>query len=598
MENQGYSRVEKAKNLLNVYVDNASSSKILNQEHLINIKYVGKPDIYLSDGDSIVVNREKIKDIDECIPYAHKNLHTHFRQLSKLKSISNAYENNLELCSKKYERLNKKTNSRIRKIRKKYFESSNSSNHPENIYFHKTKSDEINSLLSKLTSISSFSREFLKLKSFNSYESCQFLIHEKGKSQVTNYYYNIQEGNQKSYLPIRQYNKLFNVINKSKSKLFDQSIIQSNCVNLMGFFLAKEFKLKKHTLLFLISRNGFLQPTSNELDFFNKFVPYLNVIFEKLLLQEVSIENNKYLHYVLENYPYPLEIFDSNKKTKFKNQQMTIYANETLPDTLEKCSFNIPNHHTVEMYTPSSNDLATDVFHHQRVSLLGELLNTLQHELSNPLFGLKLSTDLMVKNSLDQDSVELFEDMSNNITRCQNIIKNFSNLYKDSDVFNSIEVKNLIKETFTLAKSEIYGIPFEINFIGLGDHHEFKLLTNPTWLTQILFNLIVNAAQAIKTLNENLRHHKIIVSIHEDSINSATIISVSDTGPGISNELKQQPFEPFFTTKKQGTGLGLSICKNLCQRLGGSIDFYNNSPLKGSTFNIVLPIRAEHQEDS
>ena len=67
------------------------------------------------------------------------------------------------------------------------------------------------------------------------------------------------------------------------------------------------------------------------------------------------------------------------------------------------------------------------------------------------------------------------------------------------------------------------------------------------------------------------------------------VITVEDTGVGISEESKPKIFEPFFTTKAQGQGLGLSICKKFVEANGGSIEIQSEKE-KGSIFKIKFPI--------
>jgi signal transduction histidine kinase len=71
-------------------------------------------------------------------------------------------------------------------------------------------------------------------------------------------------------------------------------------------------------------------------------------------------------------------------------------------------------------------------------------------------------------------------------------------------------------------------------------------------------------------------------------------IAVSDSGPGISEEVGSRLFEQFFTTKPQGTGLGLSITRQIAEQHGGQIQ-WSSRPGAGATFTITLPIkRREH----
>ena len=101
-------------------------------------------------------------------------------------------------------------------------------------------------------------------------------------------------------------------------------------------------------------------------------------------------------------------------------------------------------------------------------------------------------------------------------------------------------------------------------------------------------NLIVNAAQAIKSQNRsNLGKITIKAKLEDNNIR----IEISDDGPGIPEENLTKIFEPFFTTKEvgQGTGLGLSIAYDIIvNKHGGSI-YAESTPGKGASFIISLP---------
>jgi len=64
--------------------------------------------------------------------------------------------------------------------------------------------------------------------------------------------------------------------------------------------------------------------------------------------------------------------------------------------------------------------------------------------------------------------------------------------------------------------------------------------------------------------------------------------AVSDTGPGLSLEVRERLFEPFFTTKTNGMGIGLSVCRRLVEAHGGTIEA-DNAPGAGATFRFQLP---------
>lgn len=106
-------------------------------------------------------------------------------------------------------------------------------------------------------------------------------------------------------------------------------------------------------------------------------------------------------------------------------------------------------------------------------------------------------------------------------------------------------------------------------------------------LNQVWMNLLVNAAQAVDSAEGEVR----ITTRCKDR---TVIVSVSDTGAGISTDDINKIFDPFFTTKPvgEGTGLGLSISHGIVERHGGTIEVVS-APGSGTTFTIYLPIDSD-----
>ena len=108
----------------------------------------------------------------------------------------------------------------------------------------------------------------------------------------------------------------------------------------------------------------------------------------------------------------------------------------------------------------------------------------------------------------------------------------------------------------------------------------------PALLTQLVVNLLMNAAQALATTT---RADPTIV-IATCTLPDAVKLIVEDDGPGVAPELSQRIFEPYFTTKAAsvGTGLGLAICREIAHRHGGEITLDSSSAV-GARFELVLP---------
>jgi signal transduction histidine kinase len=115
----------------------------------------------------------------------------------------------------------------------------------------------------------------------------------------------------------------------------------------------------------------------------------------------------------------------------------------------------------------------------------------------------------------------------------------------------------------------------------------------PGKINQVFLNILVNAIQAIQ------KEGKIIIKTRQINRegNQFIVISIKDTGNGMSNETKKKIFEPFFTTKVagEGTGLGLSISISIIESHHGSIEVESKTG-KGSTFSIYLPVIFQKKE--
>ena len=109
---------------------------------------------------------------------------------------------------------------------------------------------------------------------------------------------------------------------------------------------------------------------------------------------------------------------------------------------------------------------------------------------------------------------------------------------------------------------------------------------NHVQLQQIVLNLVKNAIEAMNSVPSGSRLVRVVT---RQKGNSTVLLSVQDSGHGITAEDQDRVFDPFFTTKPTGMGLGLAICRTVAQDHGGNLRLVETSS-HGSIFEIELPI--------
>jgi len=112
-------------------------------------------------------------------------------------------------------------------------------------------------------------------------------------------------------------------------------------------------------------------------------------------------------------------------------------------------------------------------------------------------------------------------------------------------------------------------------------------------LQQVLFNLILNAIEAITAAAENTSGEIVVLALKDKP--KAVTISVRDNGVGIDKQQGESVFEAFYTTKPEGMGIGLSISRSIIEDHGGQFWVTQNHD-KGVTFSFTVPIYKENNK--
>jgi PAS domain S-box-containing protein len=227
-----------------------------------------------------------------------------------------------------------------------------------------------------------------------------------------------------------------------------------------------------------------------------------------------------------------------------------------------------------------------------RLASVGRLAATVGHEINNPLAfvlaNLEMSLERLAAGVVDAeraaDIAEMLREAREGADRVRTIVRDLKVFSRgESEERTSVDPRRVLDSCVSMARGEIrhrarlekrYGVTPAVR-------------ANESRLGQVLLNLLVNAAHAIPedALDDNL----ITVATGTDPL-GRVVIEVSDTGTGMSDEVRRHIFEPFFTTKPGGvgTGLGLSICQSIVTALGGEITV-ESALGRGSTFRVSLP---------
>jgi two-component system nitrogen regulation sensor histidine kinase NtrY len=143
------------------------------------------------------------------------------------------------------------------------------------------------------------------------------------------------------------------------------------------------------------------------------------------------------------------------------------------------------------------------------------------------------------------------------------------------------DMNQIVEEALALFGGRLEGITVQRNLEpGLP-----PVMADPESIRRALANLIDNAAEAMQ--GSLLRVLGLGTALVEDG--AAVEVTVSDTGYGLTEEIRERLFLPYYSTKHRGTGLGLSIAAKIVQEHGGTIGAESNSP-KGARFTVRLPV--------
>jgi PAS domain S-box-containing protein len=247
----------------------------------------------------------------------------------------------------------------------------------------------------------------------------------------------------------------------------------------------------------------------------------------------------------------------------------------------------------VEERTRELQDAQERLVRQEKLSVLGQMASSVGHELRNPLNI--INSAIYYLKMVQPDAPDKIKEYH---ARIEQEVRNSDKII--TDLLDFARVKNVDREVVSvsdLVRQTLERFPAPANVevtldipAGLP-----PVFVDPLQMIQVLGNLTVNACQAMKDGGKLVVLSRLEETENEGQLTEdgkpSIVISVKDTGTGITPENMKKLFEPLFTTKAKGIGLGLAVSQKLTEANGGRIEV-QSEPGVGSTFILYLPIHS------
>ncbi len=252
-------------------------------------------------------------------------------------------------------------------------------------------------------------------------------------------------------------------------------------------------------------------------------------------------------------------------------------------------------------------EMGRKLYENEKLSSLGRLSASIAHEVKNPLSSIKSITQVMMEDLPPdhprQQDLQIIKSEIDRLAKVVNQLLHFARSQPSGPgPFNAAEtLNNVLRMLGHEARQRQIEIFTDVQ-------EDLELVANQDSFTEIFFNLIDNALQALSAQPEPSadssealppREIHVALTLSANDKNGASaylvgqgtgqlLLTVRDTGPGIPEQLRERIFEPFFTTRETGTGLGLPIVSEKVDQLGGSITL--GTPETGTEFRVTIPV--------
>jgi len=231
-----------------------------------------------------------------------------------------------------------------------------------------------------------------------------------------------------------------------------------------------------------------------------------------------------------------------------------------------------------------------------RLAALGQMAAVVAHEIRNPVAGIAAGVEYLARNvpegSIESEGAAMIQE---EIKRVNRILEDILFVARPLQLNLTPEaLPNIIENVIHRCQPQLQ--ESQVSVVLEFEENLSLLQVDSQRLEQVFTNLIINAIQAM-TNGGQLEIQCKAEFNNNNAAKENIVILITDTGPGMSDEVQQRIFEPFFTTKSKGTGLGLSVARRIIEEHKGTINI-EKIPTKGTRFVIALPLEEDDSRDT
>lgn len=239
--------------------------------------------------------------------------------------------------------------------------------------------------------------------------------------------------------------------------------------------------------------------------------------------------------------------------------------------------------------TDALRSLQAELAHGNRLATMGQLTASIAHEVNQPIGAARNNAHAALRFLAAEipnlaEVREALESVVNDTYRASDIVSQIREQVKKAPPRKKgVDLNAAIVEVIALVRGELlkHRVTVQLHLAqGLSSVHGDRVQ-----LQQVMLNLILNAIEAMVSVDDELR--ELVIST-ETRPGEGLLVAVGDSGPGVPVEDREQIFESFYTTKAEGVGIGLSICRSIIDAHGGRLWADARQP-RGAVFTIALP---------